>query len=159
MKRVLSVSGVFLILLIALRMPVHAAGLDKITGNMVLETSVQADLHEEASDDSKIVATLEAGTAVFTLEDAENSWCKISAGSYTGYIKVEFLKTVGDREAINQEFEENKDYNHTLYDEIEQLEEQKSREKTAGMVIAGVAVTAVVAGCIFIKLKSKKQAY
>lgn len=156
MKRLLAMAGTGCMLLIALRIPVYAVDLNEIKGNMVLEASAQADLYEEPSDESKVVISLEAGTAVFTLENAENNWCRISAGGYTGYIKVENLKTVGNQDLINQEFEQNRNYNHMLYDEIGQREEQENRTKMRGGIILGLTVTALVAGSIFIKTKIKK---
>ncbi|MBD5537654.1 MAG: hypothetical protein HDQ99_18760 [Lachnospiraceae bacterium] len=156
MKRLLAMAGTGLMMLIALRIPVYADGLDEITGNMVLETSTRADLYEEASDEAKVVASLEAGTVVFTLDNAEHNWCRISAGEYTGYIKVECLKTIGDQDLINQEFEQNRNYNHMLYDGIEQPEKQETRTKMRGGLVLGLTMAVLAAGSIFIKMRIKK---
>ncbi|MDE5804392.1 MAG: SH3 domain-containing protein [Lachnospiraceae bacterium] len=156
MRKLLAMAGTGFLLLIALQIPVYAVGLDEITGNMVLETSAQADLYEEASDEAKVVTSLEAGTVVFTLDHAEHNWCRISAGEYTGYIKVEYLKTIGDQDLINQEFEQNRNYNHMLYDEIEQREEQENRTKMRGGIVLGLIMITIVAGCIFVKMRIKK---
>ena len=102
------------------------------------------------------MASIQAGTAVFTLENAEHNWCRISAGGYTGYIKVECLKTVGDQDLKNQEFEQNMSYNHMLYDEIEQLEEQETRTKIWEGIVLGLILIAFVAGYIFVKMRIKK---
>lgn len=156
MKKLLVMTGIGIFTLFALRMPVHAAGLNEITENMVLETSVQADLHEKASDESKIVASLDAGTVVFTTENAENNWCKISVGDNTGYIKVEYLKTIGDQDLINQEFEESMNDNHKIYDEIQQLEEQKSLAEMRENIIIGLAIVVLAVGGVLVKKKSRK---
>ena len=68
MRRLLIVA-VFLMIVIW-KTPVLAADLSEITENMVLETGVDAKLYEEASDKSELVASLVAGTVVFTVEDA-----------------------------------------------------------------------------------------
>lgn len=142
--------------LIGLRMPVYAAGLDKVEKNMVFETSAQTELYEEASDESKIVVSLETGTVVFTVEDAEGSWCKISAGDNIGYIKVEYLKTIGEQDLINQEFEQNMNDNHMIYDEIQKLEEQKTQSEIWGRIILGLIITMLVIGGILSWKKMKK---
>ena len=105
MKRVLTVA-IFLMVMVW-QVPVLAAGLSEITENMVLETGTDADLYEEASDRSRLVVSLDAGTVVFTVEAAADNWCKISAGEHTGYVRVENLKTIGDQELIRQEIEQN----------------------------------------------------
>lgn len=156
MKKLLAMSGIDIIILFALGMSVHAANLDEITGNMLLETNVQADLHEEASDESNVVASLEAGTVVFTTENAENNWCKISVGENTGYIKVEYLKTIGDQDLINQEFEQNMNDNHIIYDEIQQLEEQKSQAEIRENIILGLVIVVLAVGIILVKKKRGK---
>lgn len=156
MKKLFIMTGIGIFTFFALRMPVHAAGLKEITANMVLETSTQADLHEEASEESNVVASLEAGTVVFTTENAENNWCKISVGENTGYIKVEYLKTLGDQDLINQEFEESMNDNHKMYDEIQQLEEQKSQAEMRENIIIGLAIVVLAVGIILVKKKSRK---
>lgn len=156
MKKLSAMAGIGIIILFALRMPVYAASLDEITGNMLLETSVNADLHEEASDESKVVASLEAGTVVFTTENAKNNWCKISAGENTGYIKVEYLKTIGDQNLINQEFEQSMNDNHKIYDEIQQLEEQKSQTEVRENLVLVLIIVVLAVGGVFLKKKSRK---
>lgn len=151
MKKLLVVASTEVIALVVLYMSAYATGLDEITVNMVLETSAQADLYEEPSDESKLVTSLEAGTVAFTAENADNSWCKISAGDYTGYIKVEYLKIIGDQNLINQEFEQSMNDNHMLYDEIEQLKEQNSQREIIRMLITGLVIAVIVTGGVFIK--------
>lgn len=103
MNRLFVMAGsTVLILSVLLGLPVYAADLEKITGNMVLETSTEAELYESASGQSGVITTLEAGTIVFTTEDAQDHWCRISAGGYSGYIKVEQLKTMGDKDLIDR---------------------------------------------------------
>ena len=86
MRRLLIVA-VFLMIVIW-KTPVLASDLSEITENMVLETGVDAKLYEEASDKSELVASLVAGTVVFTVEDARDNWCRVSAGEHTGYVRV-----------------------------------------------------------------------
>ena len=117
---------------------------------------MQADLHEEASEESTVVVSLDAGTVVFTTENAENNWCKISVGEKTGYIKTEYLKTLGDQDLINQEFEQSMNDNHKMYDEIQQLEEQKSQEKMRENIIIGLAIVVLAVGGVLVKKKSRK---
>lgn len=156
MKKWFVMAGISLMLLIILRMPVYAADLDEIIGNMVLETSTQAELYKTASDQAEVVASLEAGTAVFTTEKAENNWCRISAGEYTGYIKVECLKTIGDRDLIDQELEQNMSYDHRNYDEAQQLEDQKNREKIIGKATLVLVAAVFVAGGILTGIQTKR---
>ena len=156
MKKLLVIIGIATITMLVLWTPVYAAGLDEITGSMVLETSAQANLYEEASDESKVVASLEAGTVVLTMENAENSWCKISAGEYTGYIKVEYLNTIGNQDLINQEFEQSMNENHKIYDEIQQLDEQKSKAEMRENIVLVVGIVVIAACGILIKKKSRK---
>lgn len=156
MKKLLAMAEISIFTLFALCMPAHTANLDAITGNMVLETSAQADMYEEASDESKIVASLEAGTVVFITENAEDNWCKISAGEHTGYIKVEYLKTIGDQGLINQEFEQNMNDNHKIYDEIQQLEEQKSRAEIRENLMLGLIIVVLAAGVVLKGRKARK---
>ncbi len=156
MKKLLAMAEIAIIAMFFLRMPVYAANLDEITANMVLETSTQADLHEEASEESNVVISLDAGTVVFTTENAENNWCKISVGEKTGYIKTEYLKTLGDLDLINQEFEQSMNDNHKMYDEIQQLEEQKSQAKMRENIIIGLAIVVLAVGGVLVKKKSRK---
>lgn len=154
MKKLLAVAGV--IALVFFRLSVHAANLDEIAENMMFETSVATDLYEETSVESEVVTSLEAGTVVFTTENVENNWCKISAGEYTGYIKVEYLKTIGDQDLINQEFEQSMNDNHKIYDKIQQLEEQKSRAGIRENMILVLTIVVLAVSDVLIKKKSSK---
>lgn len=155
MKKLLAAAGTSLILFMMLWVPVYAADLDEITGNMLLETSAQTEVREAAADDAKVVTSLESGTVVFTLDKAENSWCRISAGEYTGYVKVEHLKTIGDRDLISQELQQDIDNNHMIYDEAQQLEEQKNRERMVGKITLVLIAAIFVAGGVFTMIRTK----
>lgn len=157
MRKLLTMFGVGIIMVFILPHPVSAAGLDEIKSNMIFETNTQADLYEEASEESGIVASLGAGTVVFTTENAENNWCKVSAGEYTGYIQIEYLKTLGDQDLINQEFEQSMDENHRIYDEIQQEEEQKTKSEIGELLIPLLIIAVCVAVINLLKGKRKKS--
>lgn len=158
MRKLLIMFGVGIITLFTLQISVCATDLDKITSNMIFETNAQADLYEEASEESEVVASLETGTVVFTTENAENNWCKISAGEYMGYIQIEYLKTLGDQELINQEFEQSMNDNHRIYDEIQQEEEQETKSEIWELVIPLLIIAACLAVGNILKKKEKSNA-
>ncbi|MCM1262415.1 MAG: SH3 domain-containing protein [Butyrivibrio sp.] len=156
MRKLLTMSVVGIIMLLIMQFPVCAANLDEIKSNMIFETNAPADLHEEASEESDIVTALEAGTVVFTTENAENNWCRISAGEHTGYIQIGYLKTLGDQDLINQEFEQSMNDNHRIYDEVQQAEEQRNKSEIWEILIPILIIAVCVAAINLLKGKNKE---
>ncbi len=152
MRRLLIVA-VFLMIVIW-KTPVLAADLSEITENMVLETGVDAKLYEESSDKSELVASLVAGTVVFTVEDARDNWCRVSAGEHTGYVRVADLKTIGDQELIRQEIEQNINHDYADDEEVQRTAEQGMRTGLWGKVMLALAVVALTAGGAYAKFRA-----
>lgn len=155
MKRLLTVA-VFL-MLIVWRLPVYAANLSEITENMILETNAQTDLYEEASEKSIRITSLEAGTVVFTTECALNDWCKISAGEYAGYVRVENLSTIGNQELIKQELEQNISHDYVDNEELKQLQEQRTQTGLWGKVMLVLVIVVLMGSGIYIKFRTGKR--
>lgn len=157
MNRVFVMAGMVLILSVLLGMPVYAADVEKITENMVLETRTEAELYETASEQSGIITTLDAGTVVFTTENAQDNWCRISAGGYSGYVRTAQLKTMGDAELIDQDLERDIGQYRRAYDQTQQTEKQKSQTGVWGIITLGLVVIALAAGGILAKIQTAKK--
>lgn len=157
MRKLLTMFGVGIITLFIMQRSVCAADLAEIKLNMIFETNASADLYEDASEKSGVVTSLEAGTVVFTTENAENNWCKISAGEYIGYIQIEYLKTLGAQDLINQEFEQSMTDNHRLYDEMQQEEEREAKSEIWELLIPLLIIAVCVVVINLLKGKRKKN--
>ena len=155
MKRVLTVA-IFLMVMVW-QVPVLAAGLSEITENMVLETGTDADLYEEASDRSRLVVSLDAGTVVFTVEAAADNWCKISAGEHTGYVRVENLKTIDDQELIRQEIEQNINHDYVDDEERQQTAEQGIQTGLWGKALPALVIVMLTAGGVYVKMRTGRE--
>lgn len=65
-------------LLAAMAAPVSAAEADSAVAGTVLKTDADVEVHQSASDSSKVITVLETGTVVLVTEDDGEGWCRIS---------------------------------------------------------------------------------
>ena len=83
--------------------PVCAA--EEIKKDMVMETIEEVKLLEKAEGNATVVATLPAGTTVLITEDSSNRWCRVSVKEQSGYLRTTQLKTIGNKDELDTEFE------------------------------------------------------
>lgn len=114
-----------------------------IAGNVLLETVQDALLYTEQDEQSDVVTTLPAGTPVFSVEDSEGIWIKVSYQEYSGYTLLQNVQTYHSQE-LEQEFEQQAEQNVLLINELEYMETQK-KQKTTWTVIIAVLVVAIFA--------------
>lgn len=114
-----------------------------IAGNVLLETVQDALLYTEQDEQSDVVTTLPAGTPVFSVEDSEGIWIKVSYQEYSGYTLLQNVQAYRSEE-LEQEFEQQAEQNVLLINELEYMETQK-KQKTTWTVIIAVLVVAIFA--------------
>ena len=90
-------------LLAAMAAPVSAAEADSAVAGTVLKTDADVEVHQSASDSSKVITVLETGTVVLVTEDDGEGWCRISAGEVTGYAETGHLVQLYSSDERSQE--------------------------------------------------------
>ena len=155
MKKGLITAAVIWMLLAAMFVSANAAEPDTKVAGTILKTDMDTEVYQEASETSEMAAVLEAGTVVMVIEDTGDDWCKISVKEVTGYIKSGHLIPLNNSEEMNLEFEQIGNNYHMLFNEVQQLQKQKSQTKIWGTVIAVLAVGVFAAGIIPVIRKNR----
>lgn len=158
MKRLITIAGAIIALLVLHDLPVYAADLEQVTENMVLETSTDTEMYESPSETSAVIAALAQGTTVITLSQSENGWCRVSEKDQTGYIRLDNLKSVGDKESLEQEFRQNADNDEMLMNELERIRSQKLQSGIWGTIIVVLVAAMFTAGILSARRKNKEEA-
>lgn len=135
-------------------MPVYAA--EELKKNMVMETTEEVKLLEQADEEAKEIATLPAGVVVLLVEDSQNGWCKVSAQEKTGYLQTSQLKTLGNADDLNAEFDKIGDTVRLIFDEIVVRENEQRQAKIWGIVIV-VLIAAIFGVGIISAVKKNKD--
>lgn len=158
MKKVLiTTAAVIWALLAAVSVPVNAAETTTVAGT-VLKTDGDVDVYQEASETSAVTAALDAGTAVLvTDDDAGEGWCRILVRETTGYIKSAHLVPLVSSEEMDLEFEQIGNNYHMVFNEVEQLEKQRSQTKMWGAVIAVLTIGLFAAGILPVIRKNRED--
>lgn len=144
-------------LLAAMVAPVNAAEADSAVAGTVLKTDADVEVHQSASDSSKVITVLETGTVVVVTEDDGEGWCRISAGEITGYAEADHLVQLYSSDEMSQEFEQIGNNYHMVFNEVEQLNRQQSQARIWGTVIAVLVIGIFVAGIIPVIRKNKED--
>lgn len=158
MKKLITMAGVIAVMFILRCLPVYAADLEQVTENMVLETSTETLLYESPTENSAVIATLPQGTTVITISQAENGWCEVFQKDMTGYVRLEQLKSIGDKAALDQEFRQNADNDEMLMNELERIRSQKLRSRIWGTIIVVLVVAMFAVGIFSAKKKNEEEA-
>lgn len=157
MKRVIIMTVMVWTLLAALFLPVCAA---ETTDTAVIRTAMKTDtdvnVYQEASDTSEVTAELKAGTVVLVTDNSEEGWSSITVNEIVGYIQTKHLITLGSDE-IDQEFEQLGNNYHMLFNEMEQLNKQKTQMRIWGTVIAVLVIGIFAAGIIPVIKKNRED--
>ncbi len=155
MKKVLiTTAAVIWALLAAVSVPVNAAETTTVAGT-VLKTDGDVDVYQEASETS---AVTDAGTAVLvTDDDAGEGWCRILVRETTGYIKSAHLVPLVSSEEMDLEFEQIGNNYHMVFNEVQQVEKQRSQTKMWGTIIAALTVGVFAAGIIPVIKKNRED--
>ena len=158
MKKVLiTTAAVIWALLAAVSVPVNAAETTTVAGT-VLKTDGDVDVYQEASETSAVTAALDAGTAVLvTDDDAGEGWCRILVRETTGYIKSAHLVPLVSSEEMDLEFEQIGNNYHMDFNEVQQVEKQRSQTKMWGTIIAALTVGVFAAGIIPVIKKNRED--
>lgn len=155
MKRILIAVSVMWMLLAAMYVPVNAA--DTTVAGTVQKTNTDVKVYQGASETSDVIAELEAGTAVLVAEDGVEGWCRISVGDVTGYIKAEYLVAFYSGDEVDQEFEQIGNNYHMVFNEVQQLNRQRSQAKIWGTIIAVLTAGVIAAGIIPVIKKNRND--
>ena len=116
------------------------------------------DVYQEASETSAVTAALDAGTAVLvTDDDAGEGWCRILVRETTGYIKSAHLVPLVSSEEMDLEFEQIGNNYHMVFNEVQQVEKQRSQTKMWGTIIAALTVGVFAAGIIPVIKKNRED--
>ncbi len=159
MKKVLIMAAaVIWTLLAAVSVPVYAAETSTSVAGTVLKTSTDVEVHQEASETSPVAAALEAETAVLVTDaDAGEGWCRIQVQETTGYIRAEYLVPLSSSEEMDLEFEQISNNYHMVFNEVQQVQKQRSQTKMWGAVIAALTVALFAAGIIPVIKKNRED--
>lgn len=138
-------------------MPVYAAELEQVQKNMVLETIHEVDLLEQPDTAAKAIGTLQAGTPVVVMEDGIEEWCKVASQELTGYIKISELKTLGNQDDLNAEFEKIGNTVQLVFDEIMIRENEEKQARIWGTIIVALIVAIFGVGIVSAIRKNKVE--
>lgn len=160
MKKVLIVAMAAIWMLLS-AVPVTAKAAEKTNAAVVgtiLKTDADVEVYQEASETSEVTTILETGTVVMvTDEDAGEGWCRIFVRETTGYIKTGHLVPLVSSEEMDQEFEQIGNNYHMVFNEVQQVEKQRSQKKMWGAVIAILTAGIVAAGIIPVIRKNRED--
>lgn len=157
MKKVLAVAVMIWMLVTVMFVPVNVMAADTSVMGTILKTDVEATVYQDMSEESAITAVLEPGTVVLVTEEDGEGWSRISTQEITGYIKTEYLVSVGSSDEMDLEFEQIRNNYHMLFNELQQIEKQRSQTKMWGMVIALLTIGIFAAGIIPVIKKNRED--
>lgn len=136
---------------------VYASDLDHVQKDMVLETIEEVSLHEAARENAKIVATIPAQTSVLVVEEAENGWCKVTSQEQTGFAKISELKTLGNKDELDAEFDKVNETVLLAFDEIMTREKEARQARIWGSIIVVLIVAIFSVGIVSAIRKNKLE--
>lgn len=137
-------------------MPVCAT--EEIKKDMVMETIEEVKLLEKAEGNATVVATLPAGTTVLITEDSSNGWCRVSVNEQSGYLQTTQLKTIGNKDELDAEFEKISNTVQLIFEEIVTMEKETKQARIWGTVIV-VLIIAIFGVGIISAIKKNKEEY
>lgn len=136
---------------------VCAAELENVQKNMVLETVEEVELREEPSSTGTVIAMLQAGIAVVVVEDASGDWCKVSYQEVEGYVSTAKLKTLGNQDDLNAEFEKISETVQLAFEEIMAREHEEMQARIWGSIIVVLIVAIFGVGIVSAVKKNKEE--
>lgn len=136
---------------------VYAEELESIEKNMVLETAKEVELLEKPETAAKAVVTLQAGTPVMVVEEENNGWCKVANQGQEGYVQISALKTIGNQEELNAEFEKISNTIQLAFDEIMTQENATKQARIWGTIIVVLIVAIFGVGIVSAIKKNKLE--
>ncbi len=89
--------------------------------------------------------------------DAGEGWCRISVKETTGYVRTGHLVPLVSSEEMELEFEQIGNNYHMVFNEVEQLEKQRSQTKMWGAVIAVLTIGLFAAGILPVIRKNRED--
>lgn len=125
----------------------------KITANILLEITQEAMLMSEPDEQSDVIGILSAGTPVFSIEDSEGAWIKISYQELIGYTSLQNVRKYGSEE-LKQEFKELVDENTLFVNELQYIETQKKHKTIWTIVIIVLVITIFAVSIVSAVLKN-----
>lgn len=137
-------------------MTVCGAELENVQRNMVLETVEEIELRIEPETTAKVIATLQAGTVVVVAEDVNGDWCKVTCQKQEGYLPVAKLKTLGNTEELNSEFDKISQTVQLAFEEIMTREHEEMQARIWGSIIV-VLIIAIFGVGIASAVKKNKE--
>lgn len=135
--------------------PVCAA--EEIKKDMVMETIEEVKLLEKAEGNATVVATLPAGTTVLITEDSSNGWCRVSVKEQSGYLQTAQLKTIGNKDELDTEFEKISNSMQLIFEEIVTMEKEIKQERIWGTVIVVLIIAIFGVGIVSALKKNKEE--
>lgn len=136
---------------------VCGAELESVQKNMVLETVEEVELRENPSSTGAAAAVLPAGIAVVVAEDASGDWCKVAYQEQEGYVPVAMLKTLGNTEELNSEFDKISQTIQLAFEEIVTREHEEVQAKIWGSIIVVLIVAIFGVGIVSAVKKNKEE--
>lgn len=129
---------------------------EELKQNMVMETIEEVKLLEAPEKRAEEVIALPAGAAVVLTEDEVKGWCKVSAQETEGYLQTSQLKTLGNAEELNSEFDKISNTVQLIFDEIIVRENETKQSRIWGTVIV-VLIAAIFGVGIVSAVKKNKE--
>lgn len=157
MKKVISKVMLGIVIMMLGCITVYAAELESIQKNMVLEMVETVELREESTVTAKTITTLQAGTTVVVVEDANGDWCKVSYQEQEGYVPVAKLKTLGNKEELNSEFGKISQTVQLAFEEIMVREHEEMQARIWGSIIVVLVVAIFGVGIASAVKKNKEE--
>lgn len=157
MKKVISKVMLGIVIMMLGCITGYAAELESIQKNMVLEMVETVELREEPAVTAKTITTLQAGTTVVVVEDANGDWCKVSYQEQEGYVPVAKLKTLGNKEELNSEFGKISQTVQLAFEEIMVREHEEMQARIWGSIIVVLIVAIFGVGIASAVKKNKEE--
>lgn len=136
---------------------VYASDLEYVGKDMVLETIEETLLYETPKEDTKETAVIPAQTPVLVIEAAENGWCKVTSQEQTGYVRISELKTLGNKDELDAEFDKVNQTVLLTFDEIITREKEARQARVWGTIIVVLVVAIFGVGILSAIRKNKLE--
>lgn len=148
MKKVLAITVMIWMLIAGMFVPANVMAADTTMAGNILKTDVDVTVYQDTSETSDIVAVLGSGTVILVTKVDEEGWSRVTTQGITGYIKTEYLASIGSSDEMDKEFEQIGNNYHMIFNELQQLEKQRFQTKVWGIVIALLTIGIFAAGII-----------
>lgn len=123
---------------------------------VLMELQADAEVHEEAKEESPVIATLPEGTAIICTETESEIWYQMSYQDIKGFVLAETLGLYGDAEGLNEEFEEIQEDDGYQFGVIEEGQRQKKSQFLWGGIMVLLVVLMFATG-VYTVLRNKKK--